>query len=572
MAFSLDLERHNSDCVPEKNLLISYYHGACKEPLCGLTIPQLVEAAASGCPTRILYRVLEYNQTITAKQLLEQANSFSKGLISQGVLKGDVVFCVGLDTIDFYPIMHAVFAIGAVFFNDVLCAPKAVDLARLIDIVKPKLLICGEKEISTVEEVIGNSPERNWDCFCVSFSTNSAANVCSHKELLKNGETVPDEQLQSSKRHISLDDNAWIVASSGTTGQPKLMYVGHHALVNFAKFTIIRKNPQRKPQVEAWLNTSSDDVMPVTQALAILFHWRLDHVGIMLPSTVDYTEEGVQRLKEIIEQEKITTISLMPFWMVRLVEEAAASPYNLSSLRSGLLVSQGVSQEVRRKIAEEYSDSVVAFGATEFLTATTTSPDMTTKEQFMTSAGYAMPHVEVKVVSDDGDILPINTTGELCFRGWPLCNGYHSSSVNTQKVVDARNWFHSGDLGRMDPTGHVEILGRKSDSIRFKKKGEVVYPEVVEAAVRQHEKVRDVKVIGLSGDKFGTTIVACVILRRRTVASSEDIKAFLSTKVLENARPDHVLFFDEFPKVGARKKVSRSQLTELVKMRIVPEI
>ncbi|XP_067681217.1 medium-chain acyl-CoA ligase ACSF2, mitochondrial-like [Haliotis asinina] len=573
MAFTLDLEKLNSDCVPGKNLQMSYYHGACGEPLSGWTIPQLVEAAASGCPSRILYRVLEYNQAITAKQLLEKANSFSKGLISEGVVKGDVVFCVGLDTIDFYPIMHAVFAIGAVFFNGFLYAPKAVELARLINTVKPKLLICGKKEISTVEEAIGNIPDRSWDCFCVSFdSNNTPANLCSLKELLKNGEAVTDEQLQSYKRHISLDDNAWILASSGTTGQPKLVYHGHHALVNFAKFSIIRKNPKKKPQVEAWLNAINDDLLPVSQALAILFHWRLDHVGVMLPSSVDYTDEGVQRLKEIIEQEKITTLSLMPFWIVGLLKQAAASRTSLSSLRAGLLVTQAVSQKVRRIIAEEYSDFVVGFGATEFLTATTTSPDMTTKEQFITSAGYAMPHVEVKVLSDDGDILPINTTGELSFRGWPLFNGYHSSSTNTKRVVDARNWFHSGDLGKMDSTGHIEVLGRKSDCIRFKKKGDVVYPEVVEAAARQHEKVLDVKVIGLSEDKFGATIVACVILRKDTVASSEDIKAFLLTKLHENYQPDHVLFFDDFPKVGARKKVSRPQLTEIVKMRIIPEI
>ncbi|XP_071115987.1 medium-chain acyl-CoA ligase ACSF2, mitochondrial-like [Haliotis cracherodii] len=213
------------------------------------------------------------------------------------------------------------------------------------------------------------------------------------------------------------------------------------------------------------------------------------------------------------------------------MEQDATSRYNLSSLRSGLLVTQAVSKEVRRKIAEEYSDFVVGFGATEFLTATTTSPDMTTREQFITSAGYAMPHVEIKVINDEGDILTVNSIGELCFRGWPRFNGYHTSSANTQKVLDARNWFHSGDIGKMDSTGHVEVLGRKSDCIRYKKKGDVVYPEVVEAAVRQHGKVRDVKVVGVSDDKFGVAIVACVILREGAVAKSEDIKTFLLTKV-----------------------------------------
>ena len=84
--------------------------------------------------------------------------------------------------------------------------------------------------------------------------------------------------------------------------------------------------------------------------------------------------------------------------------------------------------------------------------------------------------------------------GELCTRGYSVMLGYWDDPARTAEAIDAERWMHTGDLGRMDEEGYVDIVGRIKDLVI--RGGENVYPREVEEFLYGHPEIADVQVIG----------------------------------------------------------------------------
>ena len=113
--------------------------------------------------------------------------------------------------------------------------------------------------------------------------------------------------------------------------------------------------------------------------------------------------------------------------------------------------------------------------------------------------GRNLPHQEVKVVdTDTGRTLPVGQTGEICFRGYHVMQGYYGDPDATRQTIDDNGWLHSGDLGVMDESGCVRITGRLKEMIV--RAGENIYPREIEDFLFTHPKVAEVAVFGLPDD------------------------------------------------------------------------
>ena len=145
-------------------------------------------------------------------------------------------------------------------------------------------------------------------------------------------------------------------------------------------------------------------------------------------------------------------------------------------------------------------------------------------ERRVSTVGRIQPHLEVKIVDDQGRIVPRGVKGELLTRGYAVMRGYWGDEGKTREAIDAGGWMHTGDLATLDAEGYCNIVGRSKDMVI--RGGENISPREVEEFLHRHPKVLDVQVVGVPDAKYGEELCACIVLRpgascsRRTSAAS----------------------------------------------------
>jgi fatty-acyl-CoA synthase len=159
--------------------------------------------------------------------------------------------------------------------------------------------------------------------------------------------------------------------------------------------------------------------------------------------------------------------------------------------------------------------------------------------------GRPGPHLEIKLVDEDGHVVPVGTPGEICCRGYAVMQGYWDEPARTAETIDAAGWLHSGDLGVMDAEGYTRIVGRLKDMII--RGGENVYPREVEEFLFTHPSVQEVQVFGIADARYGEAVCAWIKLRPGHTPGEDDIRAFCKDKIAHFKVPKHIRFVDAIP-------------------------
>jgi acyl-CoA synthetase (AMP-forming)/AMP-acid ligase II len=171
-----------------------------------------------------------------------------------------------------------------------------------------------------------------------------------------------------------------------------------------------------------------------------------------------------------------------------------------------------------------------------------------------------MPGVQLRAVSPaDGRVVGANEEGELQAKAPQLMRGYLDEALNADGYADG--WFRTGDLGVIDEQGYVRITGRLKDVII--RKGENVSAKEVEDLLYEHERVRDVAVVGVPDSERGEMVVAVLALEKEAAPlSMEEMQEFLRGKGLRNqALPERLEHVDELPR-NASGKIVKNELRD----------
>jgi acyl-CoA synthetase (AMP-forming)/AMP-acid ligase II len=173
-------------------------------------------------------------------------------------------------------------------------------------------------------------------------------------------------------------------------------------------------------------------------------------------------------------------------------------------------------------------------------------------EQLANTEGFAMPGVQLRVITLDGKVAGIDEEGELRAKAPQTMKGYLDSSLDAD-AFDDEGWFRTGDLGRIDADGMVTITGRLKDIII--RKGENISAKEVEDLLFTHPAVADVAVIGLPDASSGERACAVVALKDAgTSVTLDEVAAFLREKGLRaQALPEQLEIVDALPRNPAGK-------------------
>jgi fatty-acyl-CoA synthase len=250
---------------------------------------------------------------------------------------------------------------------------------------------------------------------------------------------------------------------------------------------------------------------------------------------------------EAVAGERCTALHGVPTMFIAELEHPRFREFDLSSLRTGIMAGSPCPIAVmRRVIAEMHMPEVtICYGMTETSPVSfQTHPD-DPLERRVGTVGRVHPHVQVKIVDDEGRVAPRGATGELWTRGYSVMRGYWGEEERTRQVLDASGWMHTGDLAVIDAEGYCNIVGRVKDMII--RGGENISPREIEEFLYRHPAVLDVAVVGVPDAKFGEAVCACVRLREGMSATEEEMREFCRGRIAHFKVPRYVRFMESFP-------------------------
>jgi long-chain acyl-CoA synthetase len=371
---------------------------------------------------------------------------------------------------------------------------------------------------------------------------------------------LPDRELPEVP--VEPDDEAAILYTSGTTGQPKGALHTHR---NFT--TNILSVGYSNARAALRRGEAPPEPLPRTALMVIpLFHCTALSAMLMGTMVAGHTLVFMRKwdpleAMRIIERERVQMTGGVPTIAWQLLEHPERSRFDLSSLETISYGGAPAAPELVRRIWEEFGALPGnGWGMTE-TTATVTSH---VGEDYLNrpdSAGPPVPISDLKIMSPDGtEELAVGEVGELWARGPQIVKGYWNKP-EASAATFVEGWVRTGDLARLDEEGFVYIVDRAKDMVI--RGGENIYSIEVENVLFDHPAVTDAALIGLPHRTLGEEPAAVVHLAPGAVATEEELKAWVRERLAVFKTPVRIAFLPQPLPRNANGKILKNELKAL---------
>jgi fatty-acyl-CoA synthase len=373
-------------------------------------------------------------------------------------------------------------------------------------------------------------------------------------DLLAAAESLDGDRLDTETAALDPDDPINIQYTSGTTGFPKAVLLTHHNILNNAWFSAKAMGFGEHDRLAVPVPFYHCFGMVLANLLSL-------SVGACIVLPGEHFDAGA--VLHAIESEGCTAVHGVPTMFIAELEHPGFSATDLGSLRTGIMAGAPCPPVLMRRVMEDMHcpEILIGYGETEASPLThLTLPDDSLARRTQT-VGHNLPHQEVKVVNlEDGRALPLGEVGEVCFRGYHIMRGYFGDPESTASAVDSAGWLHSGDLGRMDREGYLQITGRRKEMII--RGGENIYPREIEELIFSHPKIAQVAVFGVPDDYYGEEVAAWIQTHAGAAMTAEEVRDYCRERIAHFKVPRHVRFVEEFP-LTVTGKVQKFRIREM---------
>jgi long-chain acyl-CoA synthetase len=339
------------------------------------------------------------------------------------------------------------------------------------------------------------------------------------------------------------DDTAVILYTSGTTGTPKGAELTHSNLSsNVAAVTALHSFGENDVVLGALpLFHSFGQTCSMNAAVAS---------GATLSLIPRFDAE---RALAIITRDRVTVFQGVPTMYSALLHHPRRDEFDTSTLRECVSGGASLPAEVLRGFEQEFGCKLLeGYGLSE--TSPVASSNRPDRQRRPGSVGVPIEGVQMRIVNEDGEEVPIGSRGEIVIRGPNVMKGYWGRPDATAEVI-RDGWFHSGDIGVMDEDGYFFIVDRLKDMII--RGGYNVYPREIEEVLYEHPAVREVAVVGVPHPELGEEVAAAVALKDGAAADEAELREFVKARVAPYKYPRRISFFTDLPKGPSGKIVKR---------------
>jgi long-chain acyl-CoA synthetase len=340
------------------------------------------------------------------------------------------------------------------------------------------------------------------------------------------------------------DEVAALLYTGGTTGDPKGAMLTHGNLSAMIGM------------YNRWFGAPEADGSDKRLVVTPLFHISgLSFLLLALSTGVEavlHMQFDSSRIFSAISQARITLFHFVPTMYTVLAGYSKVREFDLSSMKFCTSGGAPLPIEVIRHFKELTGVSPREGYA---LTETTGVGTMQARDLEPTpgNVGPPLPGILVEIVDVDTgcEVLPLGQLGEICFKGPHIMKGYWRKPEATRDAFRGGR-FHSGDIGFIDPHGHITVVDRKKDMIISG--GYNVFPRTVEEAIYHHPAVAEVMVIGTPDPVFGQLAKAFIVLKQnQTALTYNELREFLADRLAPYEMPISLEIRPSLPKTAAGK-------------------
>ncbi|MDF0554670.1 amino acid adenylation domain-containing protein [Kamptonema sp. UHCC 0994] len=493
------------------------------------TIQGLIEYRVDQQPEA---RAINYqNHYLTYQQLNHRANQLAHYLLSLG-LSAEARVCVCLQpSLEIGVALLGILKAGAVYVPLDPNYPRD-RLATILEDNQPQVIL-------TQRDVLPNLPATGPNVFCCD----------------RDWQSIEHLSTDNPSVNIDLDQTAYIIYTSGTTGKPKGVTIGYRNLSHYILVAQERFGFDRTT------------IMPAIAR----FSFSITFFELLSPLVAGGTLTILER-KQILDfrqmcqiLEQMTAIHASPNLLKKLlayIEDNSIDLAKFSGLKhvstGGDLVPANVLVAMQRVF--QNAEIHIIYGCSEV--SCMACSHFVSREQTVTKTlvGQPFPNVAIRLYESEQKSVAIGEIGEVYISGAGVAKGYlERPELTTEKfvIIDQERWYRTGDRGRLDAQGNLEILGRTDFQIKLN--GIRIEPGEIEVVLRQISGVRETVVVCRELNSGELGIVAYLVFHSTDPPEIDDIRRSLQSKLPEYMVPVAFVVLDALP-LNLNQKVDRQAL------------
>ncbi len=505
-------------------------------------------------------------KTISFDEVDEGSRSFGAYLHSRGLEPGDKIALMMPNMLQYPIAMFGALRAGLVLVNtNPLYTPRemhhqftdsgvkaiviaenfAANLEKIIQDTRIKTVI-----VTSIGEMLGffkgamvNFMVRNVKRLVPKFNI---PNTVTFSEALKQGRKFTLTPHQGNPNDVIL-----LQYTGGTTGIAKGAMLTNRNLVSNMQQIRAFIAPFLKGEEEIALSP-----LPLYHIFAFTVNC-LALLSIGTRTVLIVNPRDLSTINQAFKDHKITLMTGVNTLFNGLLNNKGFQSLDFSSLK----ITVGGGMAVQRAVAEKWQQTTGCFlsegyGLTESSPVATVNPIDGSGR--LGTIGIPVPSTDVRIVNEQGIVLPPGEAGEVQIKGPQVMKGYYNRSDETRRVITPDGWLCTGDVGKMSADGFFEIVDRKKDMILVS--GFNVYPNEIEDVLVTHPKVLEAAAIGVPHEKSGEVVKVFVVKKERSL-SEKEIIAFCKENLTGYKVPKEVEFRKELPKSNVGK-ILRKDLRE----------
>lgn len=470
----------------------------------------------------------------------ERVNRMAHALAEMGIVKGERVAALLLNSSEFLEIFFACGKTGAIMVpvNFRLATPE---LIYILKDSAPRTLVYSSDFADKVQAIkdAGLPIER--------YFRHGGEKLAEDPILADFVATFPaDEPVPVSE--VTNEDPLFIMYTSGTTGDPKgavlsngnILFGAIHSLVGYG----------------------------VNHTYKSLVVAPLFHIGALVASATPVIYAGgslflqsfynASEVIKLIQREKINYMFAVPVMFQVMTKSDEWDKADFSHVHFFISGGAPIPIPIIQKYQEKGVGFVQGYGMTE--SGRLTSLDLEDSIRKAGSVGKEVFHLQLRIVDKSDRDVATGEAGEIIVKGPNVFTHYWNKPEATAEAI-REGWFHTNDMGRRDEEGFLSVIGRKQELIISA--GENIYPAEVERAIQALPAVKEAAAVAMPDETRGEVVAAFVMLHEGRSMSEEQIIDALDGQIAHFKIPKKVVFMHDFPRNPAGKVLKRELKKQL---------